>query len=65
MLDVFLQAIANKVLELAFSPGGAGLATLGMGTAGGLSAKPELTHIITLAPRKHHGWPRGRSRTGA
>ena len=58
VLDVFIQAVANKVLELAHRPGGAGLASLGIRSSSGLSAKPKLDNLVAMEPKR-------RGRTGA
>lgn len=65
VLDVFLKAFANRVLELAYSPGGAGLASLGLHTAGGQLTEPSLGTVIASKPKRIYGRYRTRPGTGA
>jgi hypothetical protein len=52
VLDVFLQAIANKVLELAHRPGGADSRSIGLGTARRQLAHPNIATVIALKPKR-------------
>lgn len=61
VLDKFMMAFVNKVLELAHRPGGPNSRSLGLGTTRRQLAHPNVANIVALKPKRR--W--GRYRTGA